>query len=90
MTTASTLACTVLLPLNLYIYVDCIYGSEVDIDWSQLLLSVVVVVTAVGVGLFASYSLPSPGQQSTGAEPSTGLTSVQQNSGPPNARCFDS
>ena len=59
MTTASTLACTVLLPLNLYIYVDCIYGSEVDIDWSQLLLSVVVVVTAVGVGLFASYSLPS-------------------------------
>ena len=69
MTTASTLACTVLLPLNLYIYVDCIYGSEVDIDWSQLLLSVVVVVTAVGVGLFASYCCRRGGRDQFGCSP---------------------
>ena len=59
MTSASTLACLIALPLNLFIYVQCMYRTEVALDWSVLLLSVANVVAAVGLGLWAGARLPS-------------------------------
>lgn len=100
MTSASTLACLVALPFNLFLYVQCMrrrrsdkrrstllscrrpqssappllpprlspvaptlrlrrrYRTDVALDWSVLLLSVVNVVAGVGLGLWAGARLP--------------------------------
>lgn len=58
MTTASTFACLLALPVNVYLYVQVFYGKEVSIDWNILLLSVVNVVCAVGLGLWVGARMP--------------------------------
>ena len=50
-TTASTLACCGLLPLNLYIYVQVLSDRHIHIDWPSIAVSVAVVVSAVAAGL---------------------------------------
>ena len=50
-TTASTVACSFILPLNLYIYVEKLSGLHVHLDWMDIILAVVVVICAVTTGL---------------------------------------
>ena len=58
MTTASTIAVMVFLPLNIYIYINAMFPDmEVAIAWDQLVLSVVVVVLAVVCGAFVSWAV---------------------------------
>ena len=57
MTSASTLACILFLPLNLALYTALLTpGMHVQIAWEQLFLSVVVVMVAVLCGAAASHS----------------------------------
>ena len=58
MTSASTLACLVALPVNIFLYVTCMYRTDVTLDWGVLLLAVINVVVAVGLGLWAGARLP--------------------------------
>jgi len=56
MTTASTIAVTFALPLNILLYINAMFpGTHVAIAWDQLILSVVVVVAAVVTGALGSY-----------------------------------
>ena len=43
-TTASTLASCLVLPLNLYLYCEVFYGHHVALDWTQIAISIGVVV----------------------------------------------
>jgi len=58
-TTASTLVSCGMLPLNLYLYVGRLSGRSVAIDWAQVTISVVVVVSAVATGLSCAVVWPS-------------------------------
>lgn len=58
MTTASTIMCMAMLPLNLLLYINSTYGESVPIDWGGLFLSIGVVVAAILGGLSTSYKLP--------------------------------
>jgi predicted Na+-dependent transporter len=58
MTAASTLVCLVALPLNVFLYVRCMYGRSVEIDWFALVFAVVVVVSGVCCGLYVSGRWP--------------------------------
>ncbi|KAL1507603.1 hypothetical protein AB1Y20_007222 [Prymnesium parvum] len=53
MTTASTLVSLVALPANLYLYITLLYGRPVAVDYAQLCLAVVIVASAVLVGMGA-------------------------------------
>jgi predicted Na+-dependent transporter len=58
MTTISTLASVALLPLNIFIYVQAIYGLSVPLNWGGIMTSVAVVIVGVVVGLFLGTMLP--------------------------------
>ena len=56
MTSASTLVCTVLLPLNVWLYSQAVTpGMAVDMAWDKLFISVIVVMCAVLFGSTTSY-----------------------------------
>jgi len=56
MTTASTIAVTLALPFNIWLYINAMFpGTHVAIAWGQLVTSVVVVVAAVVSGATVSY-----------------------------------
>ena len=58
MTSASTLACVVALPFNVWMYASLLTpGMHVKIAWNELFLSVIVVMCAVLVGSLTSYWL---------------------------------
>lgn len=68
MTAVSTMISTIMLPVNLLIYVNAaFYGQEKEgggsvlgsIDWISLFVSLVTVIAAIGLGLFASYKVSS-------------------------------
>jgi len=58
MTTASTWASVIALPLNLLLYVTLLYGRDVDVGMSKLLRACAVVVAAVFSGYTLSKSIP--------------------------------
>jgi predicted Na+-dependent transporter len=57
MTAISTLFSVITLPLNLLIYARLAYDDDVisSIDWKGLFVSLAVVISAIGLGLLASY-----------------------------------
>lgn len=69
MTAIGTILSVVLLPTNLFLYVNAAFGFGSDdggksilnhINWASLIISVVIVTAAVGLGLFASVKFSSP------------------------------
>jgi predicted Na+-dependent transporter len=56
MTAISTLLSTIMLPLNLCIYSKYSYDDDVlaVLDWVALFSSLVVVIGAIGLGIFCS------------------------------------
>jgi sodium/bile acid cotransporter 2 len=58
MTTVSTLASLVMLPLNVVLYVKIAYDTEVDIDWPMLFVTVSVVLAAVTAGVAVATHRP--------------------------------
>lgn len=56
MTAISTLLSTIMLPMNLLIYTKYSFHSDVlsNIDWTSLLIALLVVISAIGLGLFVS------------------------------------
>lgn len=61
MTAISTILSVVMLPLNVYIYTKASYPADVidSLDWVALGISLAVVVSAIGIGLFLSAKLGS-------------------------------
>lgn len=58
-TTASTLACCVMLPLNLYLYVLATHlVDRIQIAWLEVALSIAIVISAVAAGLAAAARYP--------------------------------
>ncbi|KAL7567399.1 hypothetical protein ACA910_010287 [Epithemia clementina (nom. ined.)] len=63
MTAISTLCSTVFMPLNLYFYTKWAYGRDslveqsTPLQWSSLILALMIVLVAVGSGLLASATL---------------------------------
>ena len=57
MTTISTLLSVVMLPVNLILYTRWTYSEDVvgSLDWSALILSLIVVISGIGGGLYSSY-----------------------------------
>eukprot|EP00984_Skeletonema_dohrnii_P020653 scaffold10129_cov81-Skeletonema_dohrnii-CCMP3373.AAC.4 len=57
----------VMLPVNLLIYANAAFGASTEsdqsiinhIDWASLLTSLVIVILAIGLGLFASFNISS-------------------------------
>ena len=61
MTAISTLLSVVMLPLNLLLYTRFSYNDDVvsNLDWGSLFTALVVVISAIGLGLFASAKVKS-------------------------------
>ena len=59
MTTVSSIASVVMLPLNLAIYLNATGSTNIDIEYGPLSVAVAIVVCGIGAGLFASSKLPS-------------------------------
>lgn len=59
MTTVSSIASVVMLPLNLAIYLNATGSTNIDVDYRPLSVAVAIVVCGIGAGLFASSKLPS-------------------------------
>ena len=57
MTTISTLLSVVMLPANLVLYTRATYSDDVvqHLDWTGLVISLVVVISGIGGGLYSSY-----------------------------------
>jgi len=57
MTAVSTILSMATLPLNIYIYSQAAYGSDVlnSLDWAGLAISLTVVMVSIGSGLFLSW-----------------------------------
>ena len=65
MTAISTILAVVMLPLNLYIYTPLAFNDDqVDVmeilDFRALTTSLIVVISAIGLGIFASDKVPHP------------------------------
>jgi len=58
MTTVSTILSIVMLPLNIFIYVQAIYGISVPLNWGGIMTSVGVVIGAVIIGLAIGTKYP--------------------------------
>lgn len=58
MTTVSTIASIGLLPLNMLVYVNASYNTDVQIAWLSIGISILVVITAIFLGLYAGLKLP--------------------------------
>ena len=65
MTAISTILSMGMLPLNVYVYSRLSYGGDIldTLDWESLGISLLVVITAITVGLFGSYKFNSSGFQ---------------------------
>ena len=61
MTAISTLLSTITLPLNLLLYSKYSYNDDVlkVLDWTSLFLALVVVIGAIGLGIFCSAKIHS-------------------------------
>jgi len=61
MTAISTLLSVVTLPLNLLLHASMAYDDNViaSIDWNGLFVSLAIVISAIGLGLLASYHINS-------------------------------
>jgi predicted Na+-dependent transporter len=57
MTAISTILSIVALPMNLLIYANATYDSEIieNLDWGSVFLALGVVISAIALGLYASY-----------------------------------
>mmetsp|Transcript_9819 Transcript_9819/g.12434 ORF Transcript_9819/g.12434 Transcript_9819/m.12434 type:complete len:367 (-) Transcript_9819:97-1197(-) len=62
MTAISTILSIGMLPLNIFIYSKAAYGSEIldTIDWLGLGITLIVVISAIALGLYSSYKLGTP------------------------------
>ena len=62
MTAISTLLSIFFLPINLMIYTRISYDADVihSVDWVSLFIALVIVISAIGLGLFSSASIHSP------------------------------
>ncbi|KAJ1621146.1 sodium bile acid symporter family-domain-containing protein [Pavlovales sp. CCMP2436] len=58
MTTISTLFSVALLPLNIFIYVQALYGLSVPLNWGGIMTSVAVVIGGVITGLACGTLFP--------------------------------
>lgn len=58
MTTVSTVLSIAMLPLNIFIYVQAVYGLRVELPWVGIMTSVGVVIAAVIVGLLLGTRFP--------------------------------
>jgi predicted Na+-dependent transporter len=61
MTAISTLLSVITLPVNLFIYARLAYDDDVtsSLDWGSLFTSLMIVISAIGLGLLASYHINS-------------------------------
>eukprot|EP00549_Striatella_unipunctata_P015584 CAMPEP_0118679888 /NCGR_PEP_ID=MMETSP0800-20121206/4039_1 /TAXON_ID=210618 ORGANISM="Striatella unipunctata, Strain CCMP2910" /NCGR_SAMPLE_ID=MMETSP0800 /ASSEMBLY_ACC=CAM_ASM_000638 /LENGTH=381 /DNA_ID=CAMNT_0006575935 /DNA_START=140 /DNA_END=1285 /DNA_ORIENTATION=+ len=61
MTAISTLLSTIMLPLNLLIYARYSYEQDVisSLDWGSLFKALIIVITAIVLGLYGSYRIHS-------------------------------
>ena len=57
MTAISTILSMITLPLNLFIYANITYDSEIveSLDWIGIFKSLWIVISAIAIGLYASY-----------------------------------
>jgi predicted Na+-dependent transporter len=57
MTTLSTILAILTLPVNLIIYTSLAYEADItqQLDWASLFTALAVVISAVCLGLYASY-----------------------------------
>ena len=58
MTTVSSVASVVMLPLNLAVYLNATGSTNIDVEYGPLSVAVAIVVAGIGAGLFASSKLP--------------------------------
>jgi sodium/bile acid cotransporter 2 len=58
MTTVSTMFSIAMLPLNIFIYVQALYGLSVPLNWGGIMTSVAVVIAGVGIGLALGTKFP--------------------------------
>eukprot|EP00957_Ditylum_brightwellii_P086874 6612117-Ditylum_brightwellii.AAC.1 len=63
MTAISTLLSIVALPVNLLLYANHSYDDDViaSLDWVALFSALVIVISAISLGLFTSAKFDSPG-----------------------------
>lgn len=61
MTAISTLLSTVFLPLNLLLYTRYSYEDDVlqNLDWTSLFIALVIVISAISLGLLCSWKVHS-------------------------------
>eukprot|EP00931_Biecheleriopsis_adriatica_P076457 TRINITY_DN50154_c0_g1_i1.p1 TRINITY_DN50154_c0_g1~~TRINITY_DN50154_c0_g1_i1.p1 ORF type:complete len:418 (-),score=65.06 TRINITY_DN50154_c0_g1_i1:18-1271(-) len=59
MTTCATLLCMIMTPANLFLYCKLAYGQDPEINFLDLLGSIVVAVFALPAGMALSYRFPS-------------------------------
>lgn len=58
MTTVSTLASVVMMPLNLYLYIRGTYGESVSLNWIKLIISISIALIAIIFGIVCSAKAP--------------------------------
>ena len=63
MTTISTLLSVIMLPINLVLYANTAFHADVvkTIDWPALFVSLVIVISAIVIGLVCSARIEWPG-----------------------------
>ena len=61
MTAISTILSVVMLPLNLLLYTHFTYEEDVvkNLDWKSLFVALLVVISAIFIGLYCSYNFKS-------------------------------
>lgn len=57
MTAISTVLSCIALPVNLLLYANFSYNADVtaDLDWASVFIALVIVISAIGLGLYMSY-----------------------------------
>eukprot|EP00527_Entomoneis_sp_CCMP2396_P009406 CAMPEP_0198138550 /NCGR_PEP_ID=MMETSP1443-20131203/1930_1 /TAXON_ID=186043 /ORGANISM="Entomoneis sp., Strain CCMP2396" /LENGTH=367 /DNA_ID=CAMNT_0043800355 /DNA_START=188 /DNA_END=1292 /DNA_ORIENTATION=+ len=62
MTAISTMASTIMMPLNLYVYSKYAFEDDIleSLEWGSLIFALFVVIFAIGFGLFASATFREP------------------------------
>ena len=75
MTTCSTFAAMVMLPINTLIYVNLAYGGgdSVEIDWVALALSLAVTIVGISAGLYSGAKFPNQRNRFNGLGQIAGL-----------------
>lgn len=62
MTAISTILSIGMLPLNVFIYTTASYGEDIlnTLDWNSLGISLIVIITAISLGLLSTYKFNTP------------------------------